>query len=277
MTAQDTPQEVLEDGWQPSTPVSDTLMRRIVYTLADEAVSNVELLGGRIERRDNLVATDLGRPAAFFNSCILTQLMEPSTTTAQMSFLDDFFDAGGASTGMVVLISAWPTPDLADYGWSLMGHPPAHLRPAGGNLPPDPAGVDISRVTSLDDLIDWEQGAIRGYPFDELSELPSGSAFAPDLLNDPRHHFWMARTDGRVAGVSVAFVEHGLCYVSLVATLPEARGRGIGTALTWRATLADPSLPAALLSSDDGRPVYERMGYLPLTRLTLWFRLRPGR
>jgi hypothetical protein len=35
-------------------------------------------------------------------------------------------------------------------------------------------------------------------------------------------------------------------------------------------------LPAMLLSSDDGRSIYERMGFLPLQRLTLWYRPRPG-
>ena len=40
--------------------------------------------------------------------------------------------------------------------------------------------------------------------------------------------------------------------------------------------LDGPSLPAMLLSSEDGRPVYERMGFLPLLRLTFWHRARPG-
>ena len=63
---------------------------------------------------------------------------------------------------------------------------------------------------------------------------------------------------------------------NLVATIPDARGRGYGEALTWHAARADPSLPAMLLSSDDGRSIYERMGFLPLQRITLWYRSRPG-
>ena len=46
-----------------------------------------------------------------------------------------------------------------------------------------------------------------------------------------------------------------------VAALPAARGRGVGAAVTWAATLCQPELPAVLVASDDGRPVYERMGY----------------
>ena len=44
--------------------------------------------------------------------------------------------------------------------------------------------------------------------------------------------------------------------------------------MTWAATLADPDQPAVLVASDDGRPVYERMGYLAIERWTAW--LRPG-
>lgn len=64
--------------------------------------------------------------------------------------------------------------------------------------------------------------------------------------------------------------------MTLVGTVPEARGRGYGAALTWRATLADPALPALLLATDEGCRVYEWLGYGALCRFTLWSRDRPG-
>lgn len=57
-----------------------------------------------------------------------------------------------------------------------------------------------------------------------------------------------------------------------MATLPGMRRRGAGTAATWAATLAEPDLPAVLISSDDGVGIYRRMGYLTLARATLWWR-----
>jgi len=40
--------------------------------------------------------------------------------------------------------------------------------------------------------------------------------------------------------------------------------------VTWAASSIDPSLPAVLIASDDGRPVYDRLGYLSIARWTLW-------
>ena len=57
-----------------------------------------------------------------------------------------------------------------------------------------------------------------------------------------------------------------------VAALPAARGRGVGAAVTWAATLCQPERPAVLVASDDGRPVYERMGYVAIERWTAWLR-----
>lgn len=47
--------------------------------------------------------------------------------------------------------------------------------------------------------------------------------------------------------------------------------------MTAHATLAAPNLPAVLIASDLGRPVYERLGYRPLLRYTLWAGHRASR
>jgi predicted GNAT family acetyltransferase len=86
---------------------------------------------------------------------------------------------------------------------------------------------------------------------------------------------WLARVDGEPAAVAAAHQHAGVTIVEYVATLPAARGRGAATAVTWAATLANPAQPAVLLASDEGRPVYEHMGYVAVERWTVW--LRPER
>ena len=81
---------------------------------------------------------------------------------------------------------------------------------------------------------------------------------------------------GRVEGDRAADERTGpeVVGVFMVATLPDARGHGYGSALTWAATVAVPDLPAVLLASDDGRPIYERLGYEIVSRFALWERPR---
>lgn len=75
--------------------------------------------------------------------------------------------------------------------------------------------------------------------------------------------------------MAAALSHAGLTLVEYVAVLPQGRGQGAGAAVTWAATLSEPEQPAVLIASDDGRPVYERMGYRAIERWTAW--LRPAR
>ena len=75
------------------------------------------------------------------------------------------------------------------------------------------------------------------------------------------------------------FDHGGDAEVNFVATVPEARGRGLAGALMTRA-LADARergrLTTTLVATKLGRPVYERMGYRPLGTVQMWERRRPG-
>jgi len=179
-------------------------------------------------------------------------------------------------TGFALLFSAWPTEDLSAYGWELMGHPPLHLLPQGNALPPPPPGLRIEEVRDRAALQAWERVIIDGFPVDDLADAPPGAMMPEAWLSEDRARFWVGWEDERAVCASSAWVDEGINDVTMVATLPDSRRRGYGEAVTWRAALADPSLPAMLFSSDDGRPVYEHMGFLPLHRLTLWYRNRPG-
>jgi GNAT superfamily N-acetyltransferase len=65
------------------------------------------------------------------------------------------------------------------------------------------------------------------------------------------------------------------CDITLVATLPEARGRGMAGALIRRA-LADARergcRTTTLVATRLGYPVYARLGYRDLGRLQMWER-----
>ena len=244
------------------------------WTLSIEAQGKP--FNARTLRRDDLAAVDVGRPSVGGNVATLLAPLFSEDVGEIMAALDDFYDfASGERTGAVYLFSPWPSPDLRAL-WldarrlstldasSGRWRGCKHLR----------QGLRIEEVHDEAGLRAFETAIVDGFPISELAGQGPGAAFKVEMLADERQRLWVGWEGERPVSAASAFVAAGVNNVTLVATLPEARGRGYGAALTWRATLADPDLPAMLLATDDGRPVYERLGYLSLFRFTLWARNR---
>lgn len=267
----------LETGYEQTTPIGDTYLRRFLmnWLEANEAIG--QSLAAATIRDNGFWATDAGRPASYANTATLIRPLSPDPTDL-MRRLEAFFAAqDGGSHRETYIFSPWPTPNLRMFGWHLGGHPPLHLLPVGSKGSPLPPDFRVERVTTPQALEILERVAVEGFPMEGLDASRAGAVFGPELLSNPRMRFWLGWHQERPVGVAVTSIDHGINQVMLIATLPDARGRGFGEALTWEASLAEPSLPAMLLSSDLGRPVYDRMGYLPLFRWTVWYRSRWSR
>jgi predicted N-acetyltransferase YhbS len=63
--------------------------------------------------------------------------------------------------------------------------------------------------------------------------------------------------------------------ISAVAVMPDARGRGVGAALTVIALRVAPNKPATLFATAGGLPVYRRPGFVEISRHRVWH--PPGR
>lgn len=255
--------EHLTHGWEPDTDPADTLLRAFVLSTADVTAWIARQTGGRVQRWDDVAAADAASPVFFDNYAVL--LTPPAYTD-----LDDVITRLTAfypPDRHWVLLSVWPTPDLGARGLALMGHPPFMTRAAGGAAPPLPPDLTITEATDATTVAD--AAVVLGAGF--------GLAVDGSVLADPRVlggplRIWVGYVEGRPVATAAARLGHGIVDVEAVATLPDCRGRGYGEALTWAATLAEPALPAVLYSSDVGRPIYERMGYLSQCRFTLWHR-----
>jgi GNAT superfamily N-acetyltransferase len=265
-------------GWEPETPVTDSLLRRFLLNWTMGLEAHGLPLGGRSLRRDDLAAVDVGRPTVGANVATLLAPLFPADVDEILAVLDAFYAfSAGELAGTVFLFSPWPMPDLRPHGWALLDHPPLMLRPAGGAVPPPPPGLRIEMVRDEETLQTFEVAIVRGFTMPELEAQGPGAVFSADILTDDRQRLWVGWDEDRPVAAAASFVVAGINDVTLVATVPEARRRGYGAALTWRATLADPALPSLLLATEEGRPVYEHMGYTSLFRFTLWSRDRPGR
>jgi hypothetical protein len=247
-------------------------VERAARSLARSWEELARAIGGRTERWDDAWVADAASPNPFVNAVTLTRPLREDDATGLTARLEAFFAARPAG-GPWLVWSGWPTPDLSKLGYVLWGHPPIMVRPPGGEAPPTPPELRIVEARTADELVAVERVFVEAYPALGVEHLLPGAVFPATLLGGP-FRFWGGYVGGELVSVAAALVCEDLVDVSFVATQPHARRRGYGEAITWTATLCEPGLPAVLEASDDGRQVYERMGYREVGRMTLWERPR---
>jgi GNAT superfamily N-acetyltransferase len=129
---------------------------------------------------------------------------------------------------------------------------------------PLPQGVELRRLSNAGEAEDYWRVAARAYAslgfpagiFD-FYEDPAG-------LLAPNAAAFLAYLDEKPLSIAMTLVSHGVAGIYWVGSLEEARGMGLGRALTAAATNAGFDLGAEIASlqaSEMGRPVYETMGY----------------
>lgn len=255
--------DVLVTGWEPSVDPGDTVLRNYVATLEDRLLLLANAGGGRVQRTELALLIDLDSAYVFDNIVVPSGLLTDDEMERVLRDADSFFPAHRSWT----IQAMSPALDLTDHGLSLLGHPPLMYRPCGGLPGPDtPVGLEVRPVKTPDDLAQFERTLTTGYP------LPTGSAVLDPQVLDGGFRGWVGLVDGTPVATAGSHTAHGLTEVEWVSTLPDHRGRGFGAAMTWVATVAEPDTPAVLVATDDGRPVYERLGYLPLMRLAMWLK-----
>lgn len=255
----------LTDGWEADTPDSDTLVRMAAHVQASWPTAVAKAAGRPWQATEGWAGGFLADRGALSNPIVLLQPPDdPSAVLGEIAALVP-------PTSPYLLLSPWLAPDLTQHGLVLLGHPPLMVRFPAPHPLPSPPGVEVREVKGAAELAVAERILVEGYPMPELEPLTPGDLLSAPIL-DGSTQIWLADTDGRPAAVAASHHHAGATLVEYVATLAEARGRGAGSAVTWAATLAHPADPAVLLASDEGRAVYEAMGYVAIERWTAWLR-----
>ncbi|HSO30179.1 MAG TPA: GNAT family N-acetyltransferase [Candidatus Sulfomarinibacteraceae bacterium] len=145
------------------------------------------------------------------------------------------------------------------------GEPAMWVDTAGLGALERPAGVEIDRVRSAEESDVATATAVTGFELPHRFAGPMADMFrgAAARTASPIRMF-LARLDGRPVATSIGVLDGDMVGIYNVATVPEARGRGIGRAITL-ATLLDARARGAriglLESSAMGRSVYRRLGF----------------
>jgi GNAT superfamily N-acetyltransferase len=255
--------ETLTTGWEPDVPVDDTVMRQFVFGYAERVAATATAAGGTVHRDDGVVIGDARSAFYFDNAMVLLQPPDDHHLADGIRRAKDTF-----RDRPWVLLSVWPTGDLRDKGMQLVGHPPLMLRPAGGTAPRHPAHLMIRRVTDGKGLEVFTRTLIEGYP---MPAEAGTAAFHPSLLGNTVE-LLVGYVDGEpvATGGAAAIKAAKIAEIDWIAVRPEHRGKGYGAAMTWAAATLKPERAAVLIATDDGRPVYERLGFVALLRCTMW-------
>jgi len=140
--------------------------------------------------------------------------------------------------------------------------------------PAGPSGFTTRSVTDRATLSDF--GAV----WCEAFELPAWTL--PVVLprvppDDPergaQNRFFVGYERGRPVSCSTLTVTERVAGIASVGTVPKARGRGFGSAITWAAIESGAALGAdiAYLSASRlGYPVYDRMGFRRASEYPSW-------
>jgi GNAT superfamily N-acetyltransferase len=124
-----------------------------------------------------------------------------------------------------------------------------------------PADLEIRSVSSDEELVVFQETAEAGFnmPFSLPQRLLS-----PRFRDHPTVSMVVGYVGDKPVCTSCLVATGSVAGVYWVSTLPDYRGRGYATAISWHAVKAGEALGcdmATLQASVMGRPIYEKMGF----------------
>jgi ribosomal protein S18 acetylase RimI-like enzyme len=143
------------------------------------------------------------------------------------------------------------------------------LTPLAGEVPAVP-GLMIREVRDATELEHFNVTSASG--FGDAAEL-FRRLYPAHLLGRPGPTLYLGYLDGGPVATAVRITSHGIAGVGGVSTIPAARRRGIGEAITRYAALdglADGCRASFLQATEMGFGLYERMGYRHVIDFRAW-------
>ena len=224
---------------------------------------------GQVHEVGRLVVCLTGAPAPWFNATLVVE--------DGPGIDDDLLAARGVyppdlGFGIEVLPDLQPSARRAveAAGFRVIdGSPVMNLDIDALVAPPMPDGVDVVEITDsggLDAVAATDAAGFGGDAGVTRRFLADG------VLDDPTQRVYAAMSDHEMVGAGETSLADGVLGVFGVTTLPAARRRGIGAALTAHmiADRADEADLATLDASELGRGVYERLGFRTVTTREVW-------
>lgn len=135
---------------------------------------------------------------------------------------------------------------------------------------PPPTGADVARVRDRESFAAWAGVVGRAFEDPGFEDGASARAFAGLGFGEgaPFRHF-LCRIEGAPVGASTLSLGAGVAGLANIAVVPQHRGRGIGAVVASAALHEGRRLGlevGALSAGEQGRPLYERLGFREVSR-----------
>jgi GNAT superfamily N-acetyltransferase len=131
--------------------------------------------------------------------------------------------------------------------------------------PPPRLRIDLRPVDDADSYTDWLRVVCKSYRLPRKAWRKMYENFTFDHQQTDSDWFHnLAVFNGVPVGASTVFLNNGVAGIYLVATVPEARGNGIGTAMTNTALqqIGYRGYKLAVLhATEQSRGIYEKLGF----------------
>jgi GNAT superfamily N-acetyltransferase len=139
-----------------------------------------------------------------------------------------------------------------------------------------PAGLTIQTVGDEDALAQWVNAAVTGFGMPDTGEGPCFDLFAGLGFDMPLRNY-VGLLGGEPVAASQLFLAAGVAGIYYVATAPDVRRRGVGTAMTLAPLREARTMGyriGILQSSEMGLGAYRRLGFKEYCKLSygIWMR-----
>lgn len=166
------------------------------------------------------------------------------------------------------------------HGMTLARGDPGFVLSPVPTVPQPPRWLQIERVRSASSMRDWQRVAGEAFQIPQFAMRRIFPPAPPPASPEHTTTFLVGYERGRPVGSAVSVVTEGISAVHIIGAVKSARGRGVGTAMTWSAVAEGTRLgggPAFLQATEMGEPVYRKMGFQKVEEYPEWHSPRaPG-
>ena len=221
-------------------------------------------------------------PIGYSNTAMPLGTAPPADPAALLEGAERFFDARGR--GFTLWVRAHLDAPLAKHaescGLSALSDMPGMVLDAPVKDAALGPGIRVEEVSDPSRLRDLGVVLPAAYSTMGLPEENSRALFAmPERIAHPHVIAVVGYQGDRPVSAAMALLSHGIAGVYWVGTCAEARGHGLGDACTRRVgnlAFERGARCVVLQASQQGEPIYLRMGYREVTRYAWYFRGFPS-